>query len=89
MSFSGMLHRVAPVRTDVLEELSASIIRVTRMGELGTTYAVIKHPRKRHSSEVACCFVRARKLACHSEGEIWLQGVQEYGAREYNWPKAG
>jgi hypothetical protein len=31
-----MLRRVALVRTDVLEELSASIIRVTRIGELGT-----------------------------------------------------
>jgi hypothetical protein len=33
---SGMLHRVVLVRTDVSEELSASIIRVTRIGELGT-----------------------------------------------------
>jgi hypothetical protein len=31
-----MLHHVALVRTDVSEELSASIIRVTRIGELGT-----------------------------------------------------
>jgi hypothetical protein len=31
-----MLHRVAVVRTDVSEELSASFIRVTRIGELGT-----------------------------------------------------
>jgi hypothetical protein len=31
-----MLCRVALVRTDVSEELSASIIRVTRIGELGT-----------------------------------------------------
>jgi demethoxyubiquinone hydroxylase (CLK1/Coq7/Cat5 family) len=30
-----MLRRVALVRTDVSEELSASIIRVTRIGELG------------------------------------------------------
>jgi hypothetical protein len=30
-----MLHRVALVRTDVPEELSASIIRVTRISELG------------------------------------------------------
>jgi hypothetical protein len=31
-----MLRRVALVRTDVSEELSASIIRVIRIGELGT-----------------------------------------------------
>jgi hypothetical protein len=35
-----MLRRVALVRADVSEELSASIIRVTRIGELGTTLAV-------------------------------------------------
>jgi hypothetical protein len=29
-----MLHRVALVRTDVSEELTASFIRVTRIGEL-------------------------------------------------------
>jgi hypothetical protein len=39
MVFSGMLRRVAFVRTDVSEELSASFIRVTRIGELGTTLA--------------------------------------------------
>jgi hypothetical protein len=36
MVSSGMLRRVALVRADVTEELSASIIRVTRIGELGT-----------------------------------------------------
>jgi hypothetical protein len=34
-----MLRRVALVRTDVSEELSASFIRVSRIGELGTTLA--------------------------------------------------
>jgi hypothetical protein len=37
---SGMLRRVAFVRTDVSEEISASIIRMTRIGVLGTTFAV-------------------------------------------------
>jgi hypothetical protein len=35
-----MLRRVAIVKTDVSEELSASIIRVARIGELGATLVV-------------------------------------------------
>jgi hypothetical protein len=37
-----MLCRVALVSTDVSEELSASFIRVTRIGDLGTTLVVMK-----------------------------------------------
>jgi hypothetical protein len=48
MASSGMLHRVALVRTDVSDELSASFIRVTRIGKLGTTLAVISNRRKLH-----------------------------------------
>jgi predicted hotdog family 3-hydroxylacyl-ACP dehydratase len=48
MAFSGMLRRVAPVRTDVSEELSASIIRVTRIGELGTMLAVTSNRHTLH-----------------------------------------
>jgi hypothetical protein len=40
---SGMLRRVVLVRTDVSEELSASIIRVKRISELGTTVAVTRN----------------------------------------------
>jgi hypothetical protein len=40
MVSSGMLRRVALVRIDVSEELSVSFIRITRIGELGTTLAV-------------------------------------------------
>jgi hypothetical protein len=41
-----MLRRVGLVRTDVSEELSACIIRVTRIGELGTTLAVTSNRRQ-------------------------------------------
>jgi hypothetical protein len=40
-----MLRRVALVITDVSEELSASIIRVTRIGELGIKLALTSNRR--------------------------------------------
>jgi hypothetical protein len=40
MPSSGILCRVAVLRTDVSEDLIAFIIRVTRIGELRTTLAV-------------------------------------------------
>jgi hypothetical protein len=56
MSSSGILPRVALVRTDVSDELSASFIRVTRIGELGTTLAVISNRRtlRRNTKCVGC-----------------------------------
>jgi hypothetical protein len=39
MASSGLLRRVALVRTDVSEESGASFIRVKKIGELGTTQA--------------------------------------------------
>jgi hypothetical protein len=54
---SGMLRHVALVRTDVSEERSASIIRVTRIGELGTTLALTIN--RRISSRLA-------SVACYS-----------------------
>jgi hypothetical protein len=41
----GILRRVVLVKTDISEEPSASIIRVTRIGELGTTLAVTRNRR--------------------------------------------
>jgi hypothetical protein len=45
MVSSGMLHRVALATTEVSEELSASFIKVTKIGELGTTLAVTSNRR--------------------------------------------
>jgi hypothetical protein len=45
MVSSGMIRRLALVRTDVSEVLSASFNRVTRIGELGTTLAVTSNRR--------------------------------------------
>jgi hypothetical protein len=50
MASSGMLRRVALVRTDVSEELSAYFIRVTRIVEVGIMLAVTSNRRTQRSS---------------------------------------
>jgi hypothetical protein len=45
MAYSGMLSSVAVERTHVSEELRDSFIRVTRIGELGTTQLAISSQR--------------------------------------------
>jgi hypothetical protein len=45
MASSGMLRHVTLVRTDVLEELSASMIKMTGIDELGTTLALTSNRR--------------------------------------------
>jgi hypothetical protein len=56
MVSSGMLRRVALVRTDVPEEPGASYIRVTRIGELGTQAATSnRRTLRRNIKSVASC----------------------------------
>jgi hypothetical protein len=62
MPSSGMVRRAALVRTYLSEERSASIIRVTRIGELGTTLAVTTY----ETSETG------RLLCCHAPHDIGL-----------------
>jgi hypothetical protein len=54
MLSSGMLRRVALVRTDVSKESSASFIRVTRIRELGTTQAETSNRRKLRRNGISC-----------------------------------
>jgi hypothetical protein len=51
-----MLRREALVRTDVSEDLSTSIIGVTRIGELGTTLAVTSNRRTLHRNTKRASF---------------------------------
>jgi hypothetical protein len=49
MPYSEMLHCMAFARTYVLEKCIAFIIRVTRIGELGTTLAVTSNCVVQHN----------------------------------------
>jgi hypothetical protein len=65
MASSEMLRRVALVRTDVSEEFSASFIRVTRVGEIGTTLAVTSNRRPLRRNTMG--FVYLFTDSCHPD----------------------
>jgi hypothetical protein len=69
MASSGMLCNMALVRTDISEEPSASFIRVTRIGELGTTLAVTSNQHTLQFTD-----------SCHPDegGARFLQNVGSY-----------
>jgi hypothetical protein len=49
-----MLEFVAVVRTEVSEERTASIIKVTRIGELGTILAITSNCSMQRASDASC-----------------------------------
>jgi hypothetical protein len=71
MVSSGMLRRVALVRTDVSEEPSASFTRVTRIGELGTTLAVTSNRRTLRRNTKASYFFAAC-VGCYLQLALFL-----------------
>jgi hypothetical protein len=71
-----MLRRVALVRTDLSDELSASFIRVTKIGQLGTTLAVTSNRRTLRRNTKLFQFTNS----CHpDEGDSkFLRNVGSY-----------
>jgi hypothetical protein len=70
MASSGMLRREALVTADVSEELSASFIKVARIGELGITLAVTSNRRtlRRNTKSVGISSQRASVASYRQRG---------------------
>jgi hypothetical protein len=82
-----MLRHVALVRTDVSQEPSASFIRVTRIGELGTTLAATsnRHMLRRNTNWY---FFAAEHymLQAHTEGTNINQSTMTSTTKEQQFP---
>jgi hypothetical protein len=61
---------VALVRTDVSEELRFSIIRVTRVGELGTTLAVTSYRRARYEEIRSALCISSQRASVAGYGYV-------------------
>jgi hypothetical protein len=71
MPSSEILRRVALIRTDVSEERSASIMRVTRIGELWTTLAVTGNRRTYFFAACIGCQLRLTVFIVHRFLSTW------------------
>jgi hypothetical protein len=81
MVSSGVLRRAALVRTDVSEEPSASFIRVTRIGELGTTLAATSNRRMLRASSETSVFTRATR--CYIPEDTILHSHRRENLKSY------
>jgi hypothetical protein len=80
MPSSGMLRLVAIVRTNVSEERIASIIRVTRIVELGTMSALTSNQNTLRRNTVYKC-TRATRLNTAEDGILHshrLENLKSY-----------
>jgi hypothetical protein len=78
-----MLCRVALVRTDVSEERSTSIIRVIRIGELGTMLAVTSNRRtmRKNIMKVLCSSETSALTRATRRTSIYLILLASLGPR--------
>jgi hypothetical protein len=70
MAYSGMLRCVAIVRTDVSVYVSASIIRVTRIGELGTLALLVTQTMETLNSFETSVLREPQILICYFRSQI-------------------
>jgi hypothetical protein len=84
MASFGILRRVALVITDVSEEHSASIIRVTRIGELGTLAVTSNRRTLRRNTKS-----QSQVTDCHSDdgGAKFLRNVGSYKSHTAKHPR--
>jgi hypothetical protein len=75
-----MLRHVALIRTDVSEELSALIIRMTRIGELGTMLAVTKQLTHLLANTIdASSYMHHQHKTLSSPKHLYTAYVRVYG----------
>jgi hypothetical protein len=77
MVSSGMLRRVALVRTDVSEEPGASFIRVTGIRELGTTQAATSNRRtlRRNTKYIFVHYLQTRSRNFMDKGHTSMSDL--------------
>jgi hypothetical protein len=82
-----MLRHVVLARIDVSEDLSVSFIRVTTIGDLGTTLAVTNNQRplrRKNSNLTTGYWTNKLSVRCKDENNVWPSGNRTHVLRPYS-----